>query len=199
MDTCNHELFLLTAAPANDALFLERFHAGDRTTLEACYEDHFATVERAVGRVLRGVDGESVVQDVFCRLVASEPLRRSFRGGSLAGWLAVVARNQAIDVARRRQLEMRVAVGEAEAAEPDQGRFSDRSEAELLVERFRREVLPAKWAPVFQARFLDQLSQREAAQKLSMRRTTLAYQELRIHALLRGFLLQPPAGEQGES
>ncbi|NPC78158.1 RNA polymerase subunit sigma-70, partial [Pyxidicoccus fallax] len=58
---------------------------------------------------------------------------------------------------------------------------------------FRREHLPAKWAPVFEARFVRQLSQREAAAALGLHRTTLAYQELRIRSLLKKFLLPPEA------
>jgi RNA polymerase sigma-70 factor (ECF subfamily) len=50
-------------------------------------------------------------------------------------------------------------------------------------------VLPPAWLDVFQARFIDHLSQCEAAARLGKRRTTLAYQELRIRRLLRKFLL----------
>ena len=43
---------------------------------------------------------------------------------------------------------------------------------------------------MFEARFLQHLNQSEAAALLGMRRTTLAYRELRIRALLRKFLLE---------
>ena len=59
-----------------------------------------------------------------------------------------------------------------------------------MIERFRREVLPAKWADVFEHRFLRQLSQAEAAELLGIGRTTLAYQETRVRRLLRRFLLK---------
>ena len=54
----------------------------------------------------------------------------------------------------------------------------------------RGQVLPPAWRPVFEARFLQHLNQSEAATQLGMRRTTLAYRELRIRALLRKFLLE---------
>ena len=62
-------------------------------------------------------------------------------------------------------------------------------EARLLVDRFRREVLPAKWARVFEARFVSGLDQRSAAAQVGISRTTLAYQEIQIRRLLRRFLL----------
>jgi len=42
---------------------------------------------------------ETLVHEVFFRLLNDEPLRRGFRGGSFAAWLRVIARNQAIDYA----------------------------------------------------------------------------------------------------
>jgi RNA polymerase sigma-70 factor (ECF subfamily) len=183
MDTVPESWTLAVYAEDQDE-FLAAFHKGDRRVLESIYDSHFETVDRAVARVLAGPDRETVVQEVFCRLVAREGLRRNFQGGSLAAWLATVARNQAIDHARRER-----AVVIDSAVEPsDGGRFSQWAEAALLIEQFRRG-LPEKWVPVFQARFLDRLSQREAAAALGIKRTTLAYQELRVQALLRKFLL----------
>ena len=69
-------------------------------------------------------------------------------------------------------------------------RVDDELDAKVLVERFRRDCLPPEWAAVFDARFLRQVTQREAAEELGIRRTTLAYQELRIRRLLTQFLLR---------
>jgi RNA polymerase sigma-70 factor, ECF subfamily len=123
---------------------------------------------------------------VFARLIASEELRRSFRGGSLAAWLATVARNHAIDLRRRIAREVSASIAE-EGAEPDT--WEQATEAHLLVEQFRQKHLPAEWVGVFELRFLAQLPQREAASHLGIRRTTLAYREMRIRRLLRRFLL----------
>lgn len=175
--------------------WLARFHAGDARVLNACYRDHFDTVYRAAARVLPAVDAETVVHDVFLRLVSNEAARRSFQGGSLAGWLHTLSHNLAVDRVRRQRRESdalaQLAV-ETSASEdptpPEPG-----LDASLLLERFRQEGLPPKWAPVFEARFVRQLSQREAASELRMRRTTLAYQELRVRQLLKKFLLTPEA------
>jgi RNA polymerase sigma-70 factor (ECF subfamily) len=69
-------------------------------------------------------------------------------------------------------------------------RVDDELDAKVLVERFRRDCLPQEWAGVFDARFLRQVPQREAARELGIRRTTLAYRELRIRRLLSRFLFR---------
>lgn len=182
-------------APAGEGDWLARFHAGDARVLNACYREHFDTVYRAATRVLSGVDAETVVHDVFLRLVSDAAVRRAFQGGSLAAWLHTLARNLAVDTVRKRQREQLALARLAdeprwdeEPAPPEPG-----LDATHLLERFRQERLPAKWVPVFEARFLRQLSQREAATALGMRRTTLAYQELRVRQLLKKFLLPPEA------
>ena len=130
------------------------------------YCEHYATVDRAVGGVLRGADRETVVHEVFFRILSNEEMRRAFTGGSAAAWVAMVARNHAIDYRRRRGRE--VLDDAAETPDAQAPAADEASDAKLLVDRFRREVLPEKWRPVFEACFLQQLSQREAAQALGM-------------------------------
>jgi RNA polymerase sigma-70 factor, ECF subfamily len=182
---------LMTTSPAPDeARWLSLFHAGDGRTMEECYRNHFGTVTRAVGAILRGPDQETVTQDVFCRLLSNADLRRSYQGGSFAAWLATVSRNQALDYRRRSDRERPSGIDAAIGVERAHPGGADEAEARMLVERFRREVLPPKWIPVFEACFLRRLSQREAAVALGMRRTTLAYQELQIRRLMRRFFLE---------
>jgi RNA polymerase sigma-70 factor (ECF subfamily) len=169
--------------------WLADFHEGASAALERFYREHFVTVERAVGRVLRGADRETVVHEVFFRIVSNGELRRRLRGGSPAAWIASVARNHAIDFQRRHRRE--VLDDSAHAVIPiDQPALDEAADAHLLVERFRNEVLPAKWRPVFEACFVRQLTQRDAAAELGMSRTTLLYQQHRVRALLRRFLLE---------
>jgi RNA polymerase sigma-70 factor, ECF subfamily len=183
---------LTSSAPAGDAAWLEAFHRGDRAVLARCYEDHVRTVAWAVRPMVDGLDRETVVHDVFCRLFGSAQARRSFTGGNFGAWLITVARRQAIDFCRQNRREKPTddtRLGElagAAAVEPE----DDGIELRVLVARFRERCLPPKWEPVFRARFLEQLDQREAARRLGMARTTLAYQELRIRALLRRFVLE---------
>jgi RNA polymerase sigma-70 factor (ECF subfamily) len=169
---------------------LEAFHAGTRSIIETCYREHFLTVDRAIGEILRGADRETVVHEVFSRLIAREALRRSFRGGSLGAWLTAVARNQAIDYRRRLAREAPLFAAPEAAGQGAGSGWEEATEARLLIERFRREHLPPAWADVFELCFLRQLSQREASAELGISRTTLAYRELRIRRRLRRFLLE---------
>ena len=182
------EIPLPASSTTEASLWLERFHRGDMAVLEGCYREHFAIVVAAIGGILTPVDRETVVHELFSRLIAREDLRRSFRGGSFPSWLATVARNQAIDYRRRLSRESEVAISDEAALAV--GTWELAAEARLLVERFRRDCLPPAWQGVFELRFLAQLPQREAARQLSMRRTTLAYREVRIRRLLKRFLLE---------
>lgn len=170
--------------------WLAAFHAGERPVLEACYRDHLATVAQAVGRVLEGADQETVIQDVFLRLLTDARMRAGFRDGAFAAWLTTVARNAAIDFVRRHRKERLVG---AEALEALAGGRSDpleaRLEARRLLDEFQRR-LPAKWAPVFEARFIQHLDQRSAATAIGISRTTLAYRETVIRRRLRRYLLR---------
>jgi len=172
--------------------WLRAFHAGQRDCLERCYRDQLATVERAVATIIAmGADRETLVHEVFFRLLNEESLRRAFHGGSFSAWLRVVARNQAIDYARRRRIEVHIPDDAHPASDPAVGGALDKQvDARLTLQRFREQVLPQKWRRVFDARFVQQQDQPAAARSLGMRRTTLAYQEYRIRNLLRRFVLR---------
>ena len=175
---------------ADEAEWLNAFHRGDRGAIASCYRDHFDGVERAIGEILRGPDRETVIHEVFSRLIGQEDLRRSFRGGSMGAWLAAVARNAAIDYRRRLAREKTLVVAAADVG-PDATRWEDAAQAHLLIEQFRRQSLGrVEWAKVFDLCFLQQMSQRDAARALGLSRTTLAYRTMRIGRALRRFLLE---------
>ena len=163
--------------------------------MEDCYLEHYTTVQRALSRMLSGVDLENQIHELFYRLITDEKMRRGFRGGSLAGWLTVAARNQAIDFLRRKRREIPVEPREAtrmadEAVDP----VEDEELASRLLDDFRRQV-PRKWLSVFETRFVRQLNQSEAARELGVGRTTLAYREKRILARLRKYLAKQEESE----
>jgi len=171
--------------------WIDRFHQGSPDIIEELYHAHFERVARAVGSVLDGADKETTIHEVFFRLLSSEQARLGYRGGSFGAWISTVARNQAIDHLRRRRLEE--PVGSAgDLPENGDGRdtFQERIDAQLMVQRFREECLPAKWSKVFEARFIQQLDQSEAARCLGVHRTTLIYQEYRVRKLLERFFLK---------
>ena len=184
---------IATDSSSAAADWIEPFYRGDAATLVTIYEAHFKTVRAAVATVLRGADGETVTQEVFLRLVSNEGFRRAYRAGSFSSWLFSVARNQAIDYLRRRARETPSGLAlETGVSEP---KLDEELEARTLIRKFREEVLPPEWLPVFEALFLLQLDQREAARVARVPRTTLVYREHRIRALLRSFLLDSEDAE----
>ena len=171
--------------------WLERFHAGDRATLEACYREQFAAIKRSMGSIVEGADREAVIHELFSALIARAELRTAFRGGNFTAWLVTTARNRAIDYRRRSAREAQLR--QHSVTESARSEWEEATQARLLVEQFRRTHLPVGWEGVFELRFLQQIPQRDAARSLAMHRTTLAYRELRIRALLRRFLLDEPS------
>lgn len=172
---------------------LAEFYAGSRRAMSQLYLDHFVTVDRAIGRVLQGADKETVIHEVFCRVIGDADLRASFRGGSLRAWISTVARNCAIDHWRRSRRERPSGTCSEFDDTHQVPSFEASVEARQLITRFREERLPEKWRRVFDVRFVRQLDQAEAARALGMRRTTLLYQEIRIRRLLRKFVLRAEA------
>jgi RNA polymerase sigma-70 factor, ECF subfamily len=176
--------------PEARASWLASFHAGDRAVLDDVYRAHVDTVHRSAGGVLGGADLETVVHEVFFRVMTNADLRKAFLGGDLAAWLVVIARHHAIDYVRRRSREQPAGLDVGGATDAPHAAAASRAEAALLIQKFCADVLPSKWRPVFEARFVQHLTQTEAAAALRMNRTTLVYQELRIRRLLHTFLLE---------
>jgi RNA polymerase sigma-70 factor (ECF subfamily) len=170
--------------------WIAEFHGGSRAVLEQLYRTHFERVAQAVGSVLDGADKETTIHEVFYRLLSSEQARRGYSGGSFGAWIATVAKNQAIDHVRRRRHEQPAGMP-SDLPESSERRtsFDERVNAELMVQQFRERILPAKWAKVFEARFIQQLDQSEASRVLGIHRTTLIYQEYRLRKLLDRFFL----------
>jgi RNA polymerase sigma-70 factor (ECF subfamily) len=173
----------------DDASARARFHAGERDFIGLLYRETYETVDVAVGRILRGADRETVVHDLYLRLLSKPELRRHFVGGSMRSWLATLAHNLAVDFWRRYRRETGLEDGDTPPlAEPMSRGMEERVELNLFVERFKRDGLPAELWPLFLARFVERLDQREAARRLGIHRTTLAYRELRVRRFLRAFL-----------
>jgi RNA polymerase sigma-70 factor (ECF subfamily) len=176
-----------TPRAGDDDAALAAFQRGDRAAIERCYREHFDLIERTLRPILGPADRETVIHEVFSRLMTNADMRHSFQGGSLGAWLATVTRNQGINYLRR--LSREVALPPDEPDEPVPA-LDGEVDARLLLEQFQRERLPEAWRGVFEARFLRQLSQREAAAALCMNRTTLAYREVRIRQAMRAFLME---------
>ncbi len=105
----------------------------------------------------------------------------------MRSWLATLAHNLAVDFWRHHRRETHL-VETPVPLERTAQRIEEQAELKLFVERFRRDGLPEALWPLFQVRFVEQVDQREAARRLGMPRTTLAYRELRVRRLLRAYL-----------
>lgn len=174
---------------ARSGAWIEGFHTGLRDIIEECYRLHFSDVVKSAGRILSGVDLENVVHEVFAKIMTNQQTRLSFKGGSLSAWISAVARNQAIDYLKNQQREHPVEPRIAEQMAGTEDRIDEEDlELRRAIERFRKERVPEKWLPVFDARFIKRLTQREAAKELGISRTTLAYREGRIRQSLRRFI-----------
>src|SRR5262249_43475617 len=58
----------LETDPVDSPISLDAFYAGNKEALTHIYREHFAAVDRAVGRILSQADKETVVHEVFFRL-----------------------------------------------------------------------------------------------------------------------------------
>lgn len=180
-------LHALPVFPFSRALpdWLTLFHEGERAVLTRVYQDEVRRVLAAAAKVVGEADAESVAHDVFYKLLSDTAFRAAFTGGNVGAWLSTVARNSALDMARRRARE--TALPESERALPAARDVRGEVDADLFVRSFLETVLPADLKPLFDLRFLEQRSQRDAAAMLDMPRTTLVYQEQRIRELLQSY------------
>ena len=96
-----------TLMPKNEdeAILIDRIQAGDETAMTDMYDRYSGIVYGVALRVLGNTTAaEDVVQEVFLRLWRN-PQSFDANRGRLAAWLAVIARNRAIDHLRRRPPE----------------------------------------------------------------------------------------------
>ena len=89
----------------DEAILIDRIQAGDEAAMTDMYDRYSGIVYGVALRVLGNTTAaEDVVQEVFLRLWRN-PQSFDANRGRLAAWLAVIARNRAIDHLRRRPLE----------------------------------------------------------------------------------------------
>ncbi len=157
--------------------------------IEGIYRTYFDSVDAAVGRILVGADRETVIHEVFFSLMTDAKMRQSFRGGHFAGWLRTVSRHRAIDWLRKYRREDALTESHLEQRQAHQA-AEGQAELRRVVDYVRARI-PEEWVAVFETRFIEQLSQRQAAARLNLHRTTLAYRELRIRRVLRRYAAEP--------
>jgi RNA polymerase sigma-70 factor (ECF subfamily) len=103
LDRAPDETGAAGVAPAGDAQLLDRVRASDQLAMTEIFDRYGRLVYSVALRVLQDTGyAEDVMQEVFFK-VWREPHTFLEGRGSLGAWLAVMARNRAIDALRRRK------------------------------------------------------------------------------------------------
>ena len=143
-------------------MLLGRVTRGDEAAMAALYDRYSRVVYSVALRVLRDPSAaEDVLQEIFMQVWRTPESFVSARG-SLAGWLAVVARNRAIDMLRRKKPTEQV----EDVSLPMPGNLSEEGERSLLMERARVVIaqLPPEQRKTLEMAFFDGLTHSEIAE-----------------------------------
>jgi RNA polymerase sigma-70 factor, ECF subfamily len=148
----------------SDKELVSRVRAGDQNSMGALY-DRYSPLVYAVGlRVLADTGAaEDVLQEVFMQLWRS-PARFDASRGSLGAWLAVIARNRAIDALRKRRYESDIE-DIVVSVEPDLASEADRSRAAKDVRDLLNGMHPAQ-RQALELAFFEGLTHTEIAAKI---------------------------------
>ena len=157
------ESSLLRGDAADDMRLVARIRAGDQQAMSELY-DRYARVVYAVAlRVLQDAGAaEDVLQDVFLQLWRNPDAFDASRG-SLAAWLAVIARHRSIDRLRKRRPETNIEDCVI-AGGPD---LREEAEQKLVIEKVRgvlAEMNPEQ-RKLLEMAFFQGLTHTEIAEK----------------------------------
>lgn len=159
------EIICLSGAASNmvstDAMLVSAIRSGDEQAMAQLYDRYSAIVYSVALRVLGDTAGaEDVLQEVFLQLWRSPDVFDASRG-SLPGWLAVIARNRAIDSLRKRRPE--TDIGEVVVPViPDLARGAEWSRA---LEKIRSVLgsMPSSQRSALEMAFFEGLTHTEIA------------------------------------
>jgi RNA polymerase sigma-70 factor (ECF subfamily) len=159
----------------DDAPLIEAMMRGDQSAMSTLYDRYAPGVLGLALRITRErADAEDVVVDTFAQ-VWRDAARFETQRGSVAAWLATIARSRALDLlrvrGRRRKLDD-AAEAEVGVAPPAMGTATPSPISALLAdERSRRvqtalETLPPPQRAALELAYFEGLSQSEIAERL---------------------------------
>ncbi len=145
-----------------DVALLTRVSQGDSGALASLYDRYSKVVYSVALRVLHEpAAAEDVLQEIFMQ-IWRKPASFSIERGSLAGWLAIIARNRSIDLHRRRRPTEAV----EDVVLASSFNLAEESERNLLLEKTQvwMELLSAEQRHTLHMAFFDGLTHAEIAQ-----------------------------------
>jgi RNA polymerase sigma-70 factor (ECF subfamily) len=154
---------LSTAAQMNDGALISAIRSGNQEAMAQLYDSYSSVVYAVALRVLGdAAAAEDVLQEIFMQLWR-DPGSFDASRGNLAPWLAVIARNRAVDVLRKRrpQTEISEAVVSVEpdlAGEADRGRTVEKVRAVL-------KDMPAQQRSALEMAYFEGYSHSEISEK----------------------------------
>jgi RNA polymerase sigma-70 factor (ECF subfamily) len=148
-------------ASTNDEELMSALRSGNQSAMGLLYDRYSGVVYSVALRVLRDTGAaEDVLQDIFMQLWRNPGVFDSKRG-NLGPWLAVIARNRAIDVVRKRRPETDIA-DVVVSVHPDMARDAERNRA---MEKARGALgsMPAAQRGALEMAYFEGLSHSEIA------------------------------------
>ena len=147
----------------SDQLLMERVRSNDQMAMAEVFDRYGGLVYSVALRVLKEPDqAEDVMQDIFFQLWKGTGSYTEGRG-SLGAWLAVVARNRAIDSLRRKKPTDSVDA----VVLPSKTDLSSESERNLMIEKVRvvMKGLPLEQQRLVELAFFEGMSHSEISAK----------------------------------
>lgn len=159
----SHSRETVNPGDMEDAALLARIQSGDQLAMASIFRRYSSIVYSVALRVLKDPgEAEDVTQEIFVQIWKNPGAYVAGRG-SLGGWLAVVARNRAIDQIRRRHPSDPVELF-ALPSTTDLGKEAERA---VLVEKICAAMLdlPVEQQKSVELAFFEGLTHSEIAER----------------------------------
>jgi RNA polymerase sigma-70 factor (ECF subfamily) len=178
---------------------LGRFRSGDAGALETVYRAYVDKAARVVqfiaGSGMHPGDLADALQEIFIKAFSPQAREAFDASRDFGPYLASIARNVAIDRLRRSGREIPTEIADLERlvdrSPPEESGDADArwmTEAQVDLVRGYLEGLPPELVQLHRLRYVEGLSQRDAALRLGIGRQVLRTQEARLQEGLRRHL-----------
>jgi len=147
----------------SDAMLVSAIRSGDEQAMAQLYDRYSPIIYSVALRVLGDTGAaEDILQEVFLQLWRSPDMFDASRG-SMPGWLAVIARNRAIDSLRKRRPETDI-TEVVVSVEPD---LAGKAEWSRAADKIRGALggMPAPQRSALEMAFFEGLTHTEIAEK----------------------------------